>query len=90
MQHKLSDETNPADWFYLAKDRLHAVDVRGRRMRSPPRALSYTRKPFPRKPAGWLVFWSRPSLARPSQPTAGMLRPRRHVKDVASLGSAQF
>ena len=27
MQHKLSDETNPADWFYLAKDRLHAVDV---------------------------------------------------------------
>ena len=27
MQRKLSDETNPADWFYLAKDRLRAADV---------------------------------------------------------------
>ena len=25
MQHKLSDETNPADWFYLAQDRLRAA-----------------------------------------------------------------
>ena len=27
MQRKLSDETSPADWFYLAQDRLHAADV---------------------------------------------------------------
>ena len=27
MRRKLSDETNPADWFYLADDRLHAADL---------------------------------------------------------------
>jgi len=26
MRRKLSDETNPSDWFYLADDRLHAAD----------------------------------------------------------------
>src|SRR6185295_8708205 len=34
-------------------------------------------RPFPRKPSGRRVFWLWPALARPSQPAAGMLRPRR-------------
>ena len=27
MRRKQSDETDPADWFYLAEDRLRAADV---------------------------------------------------------------
>ncbi len=28
MLHKQSDENDPADWFYLAADRLKAADIR--------------------------------------------------------------
>ena len=49
--------------------RISLVDLR---LRS-----NEARRPFPRKPSGRRVFCLRPALARPSQPAAGMLRPRR-------------
>src|SRR5262249_901208 len=39
------------------------------------------RRAFPRKPEGRRVFWPRPALARPLQPAAGMLGPRRLGRD---------
>src|SRR5260221_14277763 len=35
-----------------------------------------SQRPFPRKPCGRRVFFLGPALARPLQPTAGMLLPR--------------
>src|SRR6185312_3006735 len=50
------------------------------------------RRPFPRKPSGRRVFWLWTALAWPSQPAAGMLRPRRlvHSQNPLPQHPAQF
>jgi HEPN domain-containing protein len=55
MLRKHSDETDPADWFYLAADRLKAVDILRREEGLTPSCIELLHEAVERFLKGYLV-----------------------------------